>query len=68
MSDRLKMTKINKLFSSWSALLQGVPQGPVSGAILFNIYINDLFYILSSDVCNFADDTTLYVCDKNLKI
>ena len=33
---------------------------------MFNIYINDLFYFLSCDVCNFADDTTPYVCDKNL--
>ena len=26
MSDRWQRTKINKSFSSWSALLQGVPQ------------------------------------------
>ena len=28
-SDRWQRTKINKSFSSWSALLQGVPQGLV---------------------------------------
>ena len=26
----------------------------------------DLFYFLFCDVCNFEDDTTPYVCDKNL--
>ena len=35
--------------------------------MLFNIYLDDLFYILSCDVCNFADDTTPYVCDKNFE-
>ena len=34
--------------------------------MLFNIYLNDLFYFLFCDASNFADDTTSYVCDKNL--
>ena len=67
MSDRWQRTKINKFFSSWSALLQGVPQGSVLGPILSNIYLNNLFYFLSCNVCNFADDTTPYVCNKNLE-
>ena len=54
--------------SSWTQLLQGVPQGSVLGPILFNIYINDMFFALNEiDICNFADDTTPYVCDSNLK-
>ena len=65
MSDRWQRTKIDKSFSSWSALLKGVPQVSVLGPILFNIYLNDLFYFLHYDICNFAD-TTPYVFDKNL--
>ena len=66
MSDCWQRTKIDKSSSSWSALLKGVPQGSVLGPILFNIYLNDLFYFLYCNICNFADDTTSYVCDKNL--
>ena len=54
MSDRWQRCKINKSFSSWSALLQEVPQGSVLRPILFNIYLKDLFYFLCYDIRNFA--------------
>ena len=43
-------------------------QGSVLGPPPFNIYLNDLFYLVeSTEVCNFADDTTIFSCDKDLK-
>ena len=67
LSNRWQRTKINATFSSWSELKVGVPQGSVLGPILFNIYLNDLLWTINdSEVCNFADDTTLYACNKEL--
>ena len=69
LTKRWQKTKVRSSFSTWSELLQGVPQGFVLESILFNIYLRDLFWLNKmARVCNFADDTTFYVCDKDLNI
>ena len=67
LTNRQQRVKVNGSFSSWKSVVRGVPQGSVLGPLLFNIYINDLLlFIQDSDICNYADDTTIYTCNKNL--
>ena len=45
--ERWQRVKISTMFSLRTQLLQGVSQGLVPGPMLFDIYINDMFFTLN---------------------
>ena len=68
LSNRKQRIKINEVFSSWKDLILVVPQGSVLGPLLFNTYLNNLFFFRKDvGICNFADDTTTYISDESLE-
>ncbi len=53
----MQRVKIGNKYSTWEHIKCGVPQGSIRGPDLFNIFLNDMFYVLEqSNLYNYADD------------
>ena len=68
LNNHKQRTKINNKLRSWKDLINGVLQGSLLGPLLFNMYLNDLFFFLQDvNACNLADDTTTFPCGRKLE-
>ena len=66
LSNRKQRVKVKGHYSSLGELGQGVPQGSIFEPLLFNIFLNDIFYSLTEgSLCNFADDNRMSVTATN---
>ena len=68
LSNRKQRVKLGDNYSDWSEIIKGVPQGSILGPLLFNVFINDIFYFVKkSSIYNYADDNTLSYSNKILQ-
>ena len=69
LTNRKQRVKLGDVRSEWRVMERGVPQGSVIGPLIFNIFMNDLFYFITvCDLYNYADDNSIAKHDKSLDI
>ena len=67
LKGRKQSTRINNIYSLFELILSGVPQSSILGQILFNIFLNDLFYFIKpTSLHNYADDNILSVFSNSI--
>ena len=67
--QRKQRVKIGNNKSDWEEINKGVPQGSILGPLIFNIFLNDIFYFVTKgNIYNYADDNSISVSHKELAL
>ena len=68
LTNRKQRMKISSSNSEWYDIVRRVPQGSILGPLFLNLFTNDIFLFMErTNICNFADDNTIYSCNINLQ-
>ena len=67
LQQRKQSVKVKGLSGLLQLIKSGVPQGSILGPILFNIFINDIYFSLHEDLHNFANDNTVSAITDSLQ-
>ena len=60
LSDRSQQIRMGSYMSGWENLTKRVLRGSILGPLLFNLFINDIFYIIEKcSLYNYVNDNTL---------
>ena len=69
LSNRKQKTKIDDNYSSWSEILFGVPLRSILGPLLFNTFLEDLFFVVKDiDIASYANDRTPFIIENNIDV
>ena len=66
LSDRSQAVWIDHVMSDYLPCEVGVPQGSNLGPLFFMLYVNDLPFVLTCPIDQYADDSTLHATGKSI--
>ena len=65
--ERKQRIKLRGCVSDWTTITKGVHQGSVLGPMLFNLFLNDIYFTISTaEVYNYADNNTICASGVNV--
>ena len=67
LSGRKQCVKIRNSFSPLKLILFDIPHGSILESIFFKIFMNDIFFLLGSDLHDFADNNTVTAVAKTIQ-